>query len=394
MVWKLLRKNISASQITGYALANLVGLAIVLCAIKFYGDVRPAWTSDDSFVSKDYLIISKRVSALNAAGMGGSTRFDAAEIDNLRAQPWVRDVGKFTAADFNVRASLEMGGQGMSSFMFFEAIPDNFLDIKPSDWHFDPAHPVIPIIMSKDYLALYNFGFAASRGLPQISESIISTVPMMITLSGNGHSETLPARIVGFSSRLNTIAVPQEFMDWANARYASEEAEPPSRLIVEANTPGDPAIKKYFDANGYEQAGDKADNATANYFLTLITGVVVVVGIVISLLAFFILMLSIYLLLQKNRQTLHNLMLLGYSPGQVARPYFLLIGIINAAVLILAIAAMFGASAYWTPRLASIGVTGGSPWSAIITGLIIMTIVTSINIAAITNITRRNFYDS
>ena len=40
MVWRLLRRNISVWQTAGYALANFVGLSIVLCALKFYCDVR------------------------------------------------------------------------------------------------------------------------------------------------------------------------------------------------------------------------------------------------------------------------------------------------------------------------------------------------------------------
>ena len=61
MIWKLLRKNISAMQIVGYALANLAGLAIVMCAIRFYSDVSTAYRNEDSFVSKDYMIISRPV---------------------------------------------------------------------------------------------------------------------------------------------------------------------------------------------------------------------------------------------------------------------------------------------------------------------------------------------
>lgn len=57
-VWRLLRHNISAGQIAGYALASFVGLAIVLTAIQFYRDVSSVWNDDDSFISKDYLILS------------------------------------------------------------------------------------------------------------------------------------------------------------------------------------------------------------------------------------------------------------------------------------------------------------------------------------------------
>ena len=38
LVSKLLRKNISPAQILGYALANLVGLSIIMTALQFYAD--------------------------------------------------------------------------------------------------------------------------------------------------------------------------------------------------------------------------------------------------------------------------------------------------------------------------------------------------------------------
>lgn len=393
-VWKLLRRNISVSQIAGYALANLVGLSIIIAAIQFYGDTSEAISSEDSFLSKDFIIISKKVNALNTLG-GGDTSFSDKEIADIERQSWTRRVGRFTGADFSVMAAIEMSGRRMSTYLFFEAIPDEFLDINPRDWKFDPANPVIPVIMSKDYLTLYNFGFATTRNMPQLSEGVISTVPMTMTLSGNGLHETLAARIVGFSSRLNTIAVPQSFIDWANARYAAaEDLRNPSRLIIEANTAGDPAIAKYINRHGYEIAGDKADNSKAAYFLRIVTTIVLTVGVIISLLAFFILMLSIYLLLQKNKQKLHDLMLLGYSPGQVARPYYVLTATVNAIVLVLSTTAAMIAASWWAPRLTDIGMQPATPWTAVLCGVVIVALLTFANAVAIRRIVHRNFYAS
>ena len=392
MVWKLLRKNISALQIAGYAIANLIGIAIVIGAVKFHDDIESAW-HEDSFVSKDYLIISKTVSALNTIGMGSPTSFSNADLANLERQPWVKQVAAFTGATFNVAASIDLRGMTMATYMFLEAIPDDCLDVTPEQWSFKPGDDTVPIIVSKDYLSLYNFGFATSRGLPQISEGTVSSISFNLNVSGNGRAETFKARIVGFSSRLNTIAVPMAFMTWANGEFGSAPAAP-SRLIVEVNKPGDPAIDRYMTSHGYEIAGDKADNSRATYFLTLITSIVVAVGIVISLLALFILLLSINLLLQKNRQKLHDLMLLGYSPGQVSLPYLCLVATVNAVILVAGIAIMFAASSWWTPRLEEIGVSGASPLRAIIVGVAIIAIVTTVNVIAIRRAIRRVFFDS
>ena len=94
IVWRLLRRNISGGQIAGYALANLVGLAIVLTAIQFYRDVTTVWEDEDSFISEDYMIISKKVNGLGSflggSGAGSPTVFSEEEIADIASHPWAR----------------------------------------------------------------------------------------------------------------------------------------------------------------------------------------------------------------------------------------------------------------------------------------------------------------
>lgn len=386
IVWRLLRRNISAGQLAGYALANLAGLAIVLTAMQFYRDVTSVWHDEDSFISKDYLIISKKVSGMGSL-TGGNVTFSREEIADISAQPWARRVGDFTAAAFNVTASVQMGGAGMSTALFLESIPSEYFDVKPRGWNYDPqGGDPVPVIISKDYLTLYNFGFASSRGLPQVSEAMIGMVPLKLSLSGNGMQEYVDARIVGFSSRLNTIAVPEEFMAWANGKFAEKELPDPSRLIIEVNRPGDPEAAKYLSSHDYESAGDKVDNGRAAYFLSVVTTVVIAVGVIISLLAFFILLLSIYLLLQKNRDKLHELMQLGYTPKAVARYYCVIVIAVNVAVLVSSVIILAVATHLWSGPLESIGVNLAPLWPTILTGTVIVALITIGNIVAI----RRN----
>ncbi len=392
VVWRLLRCNISTGQIIGYSVACFVGLAIVLAGLQFYRDVNSAGESDDPMISRDYLILSKKVEGLGSLG-GAQAEFSKSDIAGLESQPWVERVGLFTASDFNVSASVEMGGRSMSTYLFFESIPDGFFDIKPDGWSFSPDDPFIPIVLSKDYLTLYNFGFAASRGLPQVSEAMIGMVPLRISVSGNGRQQWFDGRIVGFSSRLNTIAVPQEFMDWANGRFGDGTDSAPSRLIVEVNAPGDPGIAGYLKDHGMESAGDKADSGRAAHFLSVVTGVVMAVGAVISLLACFILLLSIYLLLQKSRGKLRDLMLLGYTPDAVARYYYLLVAGVNATVVLMAIAAMVAARSLWMPAFAALGLKGASLWVASAAAAAAGIVLTGFDIAAIRRRVIRTWYD-
>lgn len=394
IVWRLLRHNISSGQLAGYALANLVGLAIVLTAIQFYRDVTTVWDDEDSFISNDYLIISKKVTGLGSffPGDDNSTRFSTSEIEDIANQPWAKKVGEFTSAAFNVYAKVDFGGNAMQSALFLESIPDDYFDVSPAGWDYKvgSGQPV-PIILSKDYLTLYNFGFATSRGMPQISEEMIGMIPLQLSLSGNGKQQWVKARIAGFSSRLNTIAVPEEFMTWANQEFADQSVDAPSRLIIMLNGPGDPAVKDYLEQHGYESAGDKADNGKAAYFLSVVVTVVIAVGAIISILAFFILILSIYLLLQKNREKLHDLMQLGYSPSQVSRYYRLMVAAVNFAVFILAAAVVVIASAWWSGPLSALGVEGSTVWLTFAIGLIIIVIITILNLLIISHKVRDTF---
>jgi hypothetical protein len=77
------------------------------------------------------------------------------------------------------------------------------------------------------------------------------------------------------------------------------------------------------------------------YLLRVVTAVVAGVGGVISVLSFYILMLSVFLLLQKNTVKLQNLMLIGYSPRQVALPYQMLtvgLNVVNGVVAVIIVA--------------------------------------------------------
>ena len=97
LMWKLLRKHISTSQLLGFALANLVGLTIVTLAVQFYQDVLPVFNDQESFIRKDYLIITRSVSSAGAM-LGNSSEFSDADIADIEHQPWCRKVGRFVSS--------------------------------------------------------------------------------------------------------------------------------------------------------------------------------------------------------------------------------------------------------------------------------------------------------
>lgn len=337
LVWKLLRQHISVPQFTGFAFANLFGMLIVLLGYQFYCDVLPVFTSQDSFMKADYLIVSKRIGTASTIS-GRDNSFNNAEIDDISSQKFIKKIGNFTSTEYKVDAHMGINGQSiLSSELFFESVPDEFVDASLKDWKYDEGSREVPIILPRTYINMYNFGFAQSRSLPKISDGLIGMIDFRIYIHGNGHQDEYKGKVIGFSNRLNTILVPQKFMDWSNKYYSPAEKSNPTRLIIEVSNPADENITKYLDDKGYEVDSDKLQSEKTTYFLRMIVMIVMAVGIVISILSFYILMLSIYLLVQKNTSKLENLLLIGYSPIRVAMPYELLTLGLNAIVLIVAL---------------------------------------------------------
>ena len=379
-----MRQHVSVAQLVGFALANLCGMVIVLVSVQFYKDVLPVFTQGDSFMKKDYLIVSKRVSTLGSV-VGRSSAFSSAEQAELEEQPFTKSVGAFTPARFRVSAGMGMQGMQLSTALFFESVPDAYVDTDLEGWSFSPGQEEIPIVLPRNYLNLYNFGFAQSRSLPQLSEGVLGMMKLDIRISGRGQVKQMKGRIAGFSDRLNTILVPEAFMNWANATYGDQKEAGPSRLIVEVKNPADDRIAKYLKEKGYETEGDKLDAGKTTWFLKMIVGIVMAVGLVISVLSFYILMLSIYLLLQKNTKKLETLLLVGYSPARVARPYQVLTVVLNAVVLALGLLVVSLVRSGYLDVLGRMfpQMKGGNMAVAVTAGIVLFLIVSAINVAAI-----------
>lgn len=385
LVWKLLRQHISVPQFVGFFFANLFGMIIVLLGYQFYRDILPVFTAEDSFMKSDYLIVSKKIGTASTFS-GRSNSFTAAEVDDLKSQRFVKHSGRFTSTEYKVDANMGISGQTiLSSEIFFESVPDAFVDVPLNDWKYREGSREVPIILPRSYINMYNFGFAQTHKLPKISEGLMGMIDFRIFIHHNGVQDEYKGRVIGFSNKLNSILVPQAFMDWSNAYYAPDNQSAPTRLLIEVTNPGNDNIAKYLDQKGYEVESDKLQAEKTTYFLKMLVSLVMVIGLVISALSFYILMLSIYLLVEKNSTKLQNLLLIGYSTSQVARPYQLLTAALNLAVLLITWGVLYMVRHYYMNIVATLfpQVDNGSMLPSLIMGIALFAMVTSINQIAI-----------
>lgn len=378
LIWKLLRKHISIFELAVFFVANLIGMAVILAGVQIYSDVRPMLDGEKSLIGNEYMIVTRPVERV---GIGAPT-FSDDDIADFKQQEFVVDLGQFAASQFEVSGSVMFNGRRLSTMMFFEAVPDSFIDVTSRDWHFKPGSTTIPIILPRNYLNLYNFGFSQTQKLPQITEDMIKRIELGIRISGDDMRHDYTGRVVGFSDRLNTILVPMEFMTWANGHYAAAKESEPTRLILEVENPGAPEVMNYLQEHGYAAEDKPAESSKALFILKASVAVIIGIGIIFSILSIIILTLSIFLLLQKNITKLENLVLIGHKPSYVAMPYNLMTLVLNLSVYALSVVVVWLLQGKYMSYISEIAgfEFSATPLSAILFGLALTAIIVTFNV--------------
>ncbi len=332
-LYAILWKDHSRAHLLWAFLGTLAGFVLLLSGIQFYTDIRSVLSENRDLLDPEYIVLNKQVNIGQTLGLHGAG-FTPEEIEEIRQQPFAEQVSSFISNEFPIRGYTD--NDRIPDFyteLFFEAIPDQYIDIKSEDWKWDPEEKTIPIIIPQDFLNLYNFGFAQSQGLPQVPKGVLSMVNFRIRLTGrSGKYDDYPGRIVGFSNRIHSILVPYEFLSWANETYGYFEKTDPSRIILVSKDPTDPSIIRFIDDKGYDTIREKLKSSRMNIILKFIISFLVVVASLIIGLAFLVFLLSLQLMISRSSQKIVRLNKLGFHFREISRPYILLLLILLVAV--------------------------------------------------------------
>jgi hypothetical protein len=314
----LLRKS-SRSRLWLAWISLCAGTTLLLLSVMIWWNFQELLygSRQQDSLGSTFLTISKQVTSANM-GRPDLTVFSQPEISALRHAPQVRDVGVLTSNKFPAFIRLT-ANMDFSSEIFLEAVPDQFIDKKPQDWNWQEGSREVPIILSGEFLSLYNYGFALSQGLPQLSQASIQALSFDLVLGPPELRETYTARVVGFSDRITSVLVPQAFIVYANGRYAPSATAFPSRLILNVADPSDKGFVRMLEQKGYVTNGEHLRWNKLRSVVEVVaasTGVLAALLMGISVLVF---ILFIELTIARAQQSLQLLLQLGYEPGFLRR---------------------------------------------------------------------------
>lgn len=362
MLWKLIKTELKPLQLVGAFLGGFLGLVIMLCAMMFYMDVRPVFDDKEGFWKDEYMILSKKIMLNDTYQQSGVSKqdkpaFSSTEIEEMLQKSFIKEIAPFSHCTFKVSAYTDRESilSGFYSELFFEAVPAQYIDVNYKNWNWNSENDFIPVIVPKTYLNLYNFGFATTQNLPQVSEKSASLVSFSVKISGKGKSKEFTARIVGFSDRINTILVPEEFVKWGNKNFGVDKTPDPSRLIVVASDPSDPELFSYFNQNNYDVNKSELSNSKALMFLRIIISIILSIGLIITVLAFWLMLTAVLLLLQRNKMHIIKLKIIGYSIKQIAKPYYWISFVFYASITLLSFVPLLFMRNFYHQKLTLLG---------------------------------------
>ncbi|HXH19352.1 MAG TPA: hypothetical protein VNJ07_09750 [Chitinophagales bacterium] len=337
LIWKILLSRQGKWQLLIAGIGFCIGLLILLVAVQLYCDLKKILETQQNRENQTaYLIINKQVTLLNTFDKSVSG-FSQSEWDTLRKQNFIKAAGAFQTNQFKITGNLTQQ-LGFSTDLFFEAIPDSFIDNKPEEFKWEEGKNFIPVIVSSEFLNLYNFGYAMTQGLPQLPAAAVQMIPFEVSISGNGKSEKFSAKVVAFSDRIPTVLVPWEFMSWANKEFGSGIPSP-SRLIIEVYDAGDKRLKKFLDEKKYIANSEKLRFQKAGTVLTVVVTIAGAAGVLFVILSLVIFVLNFQLILSRAKQEVDILLNLGYTRQFITRILNLQFALIVFGVLTVALSA-------------------------------------------------------
>ena len=304
-----------ASRWLGY-IGLGIGILLLLCSIQMFININELLKSRNPKKSGyDYISVTKSISNEN---MAADHSFSDDDISTLKKQSFVDDIAAFQSNKFVMKAN---GGTALpfETDLFFESIDEKFIDTVPASFSWKEGQTTVPVIISSDYLELYNSVFAPSRDLPQFSEKSITALMITIDCYGIGETQRFRGNVVALSDRINTVVVPDNFLQWANKRFANSIKTNPNKILLKTKDANDPELLKFLQLKDYHINRDKTRFGRVKQILQAIVSGLAGFGVLVILLAMVLFSFYLQLMIAKSRENLQLLLTIGYSPQWLSK---------------------------------------------------------------------------
>lgn len=305
-----LQKGNRISRFFSYA-GLAAGVLLLLCCVQMFININALLRDKNPRKNGfDFVSVTKTITNEN---MGSENRFTEADVEELTKQPFIADAAALHSNQFRVKAS---AGSiiPFSTDLFLESVKNDFIDTLPESFTWQPGQPDVPVIFSADFLEMYNV-FAPAQDLPQLSESSIGAVNIILECyRPDGTIQNFKGHIVAVSDRINSILVPESFLNWGNRVFSNSAPQPAARVYIKTTDANSVALQNFLEKKQYHVNKDKTKFGRVKTILQAVVAGLGGLGILVVLLSVLLFSFYLQLMISKSKDNLQLLLTLGYSP--------------------------------------------------------------------------------
>jgi len=305
------------------SIGTIIGIVIILVSIQLYQDFKIIIGNESSPLNTQNQVISKKISQLSFLKKE-IKGFSTVEINEIESQNNIKDLAYFKSCDYQVMINVGNQKNGIPGFFtlaYFESIPEIFLENNYSFLEWDSTKKEIPVVIPKNYLDAYNYGMALSMNTPQISEEFLKKIRFIIQISGNGQKAEYLGKVTGLNDNLNSILVPEKFLDMTNRKFGTNEKQNPTRLIAKVKEVDNQLFLDFLSAKNYT-LNNKSQKI--NLFQKLLGSIFYyqfLIALIIILQGLFLLLFYSRIIIQSSSNVLKKLFITGYGVKEIAKSF-------------------------------------------------------------------------
>ena len=292
-----------------------IGVLLLLCSVQMYININQLLKDKNPRKNGfDFISVTKTITNQN---MGSDNRFTDADIKELQSQNFIKDAAPLISNQFRAKAS---AGAiiPFSTDLFLESVKNDFIDTVPPSFSWQPGQLDVPVIFSADFLEMYNI-FAPAQGLPQLSESSVGSVNIILECYGPGGVQNFKGHIVALSDRINSVLVPENFLRWANTQFGNTPNAPAARVYLKTIDANDPELLNFLEQKNYHVNKDKTKFGRVKQVLQAVVTGLGGFAVLVILLAMMLFSFYLQLMIARSKDNLQLLLTLGYSPSWLSK---------------------------------------------------------------------------
>jgi len=155
--------------------------------------------------------------------------------------------------------------------------------------------------------------------LPHLTPEALKIISFKLTIQSPAGYKEYRAHIAGFSNRITSILVPQQFNDFANKNFGTDNSKTAARIVIRTKDPGNPQLTEYLKKNNLTTDEDKTRFSKYRKIVSIVVNISWATGAAMLLFALLVFTLFIQLTIAGARQEISLLITLGTSPKQLQK---------------------------------------------------------------------------